>query len=410
MSLTTRILTGIGLGIIVGLIFNFLLPDLFEPVNTYVFAPLGKVFVNLIKMLVIPIVFVSLVLGTAGISDPKKLGRIGVKTIVFFLSTTAIAIFLALVVALIVKPGVGNFQLPSEEVEVTEAPPVMETLINIIPTNPITAMAEENMLQVIAFSLFVGFAIARLGEKTNGLKRIFEQLNDVLMYLVQLVMKFAPFGAFALIATVIGGEGLEGIAAMFKYFILVVLVLILHVLVVYCPALSVLGKMSPIKFFKGFSPAMIVAFSTSSSNATLPVSMRAAQNNLGVSRTVSGFVQPLGATINMDGTAIMQGVATVFIAQIVGQDLTIAQLLTVLLTATLASIGTAGAPGVGVIMLTMVLTSVGLPVEAIALVLGVDRLVDMFRTTVNITGDAVCAVVVDHSERKLEQANTNISV
>lgn len=410
MSLTTRILTGIGLGIIVGLIFNFLLPDLFEPVNTYVFAPLGKVFVNLIKMLVIPIVFVSLVLGTAGISDPKKLGRIGVKTIVFFLSTTAIAIFLALVVALIVKPGVGNFQLPSEEVEVTEAPPVMETLINIIPTNPITAMAEENMLQVIAFSLFVGFAIARLGEKTNGLKRIFEQLNNVLMYLVQLVMKFAPFGAFALIATVIGGEGLDGIAAMFKYFILVVIVLILHVLVVYCPALSVLGKMSPIKFFKGFSPAMIVAFSTSSSNATLPVSMRAAQNNLGVSRTVSGFVQPLGATINMDGTAIMQGVATVFIAQIVGQDLTIAQLLTVLLTATLASIGTAGAPGVGVIMLTMVLTSVGLPVEAIALVLGVDRLVDMFRTTVNITGDAVCAVVVDHSERKLEQANTNISV
>lgn len=410
MSLTTRILTGIGLGIIVGLIFNFLLPDLFEPVNTYVFAPLGKVFVNLIKMLVIPIVFVSLVLGTAGISDPKKLGRIGVKTIVFFLSTTAIAIFLALVVALIVKPGVGNFQLPSEEVEVTEAPPVMETLINIIPTNPITAMAEENMLQVIAFSLFVGFAIARLGEKTNGLKRIFEQLNDVLMFLVQLVMKFAPFGAFALIATVIGGEGLDGIAAMFKYFILVVIVLILHVLVVYCPALSVLGKMSPIKFFKGFSPAMIVAFSTSSSNATLPVSMRAAQNNLGVSRTVSGFVQPLGATINMDGTAIMQGVATVFIAQIIGQDLTIAQLLTVLLTATLASIGTAGAPGVGVIMLTMVLTSVGLPVEAIALVLGVDRLVDMFRTTVNITGDAVCAVVVDHSERKLEQANTNISV
>lgn len=410
MSLTTRILTGIGLGIIVGFIFNFFLPDLFEPVNTYVFGPLGKVFVNLIKMLVIPIVFVSLVLGTAGISDPKKLGRIGVKTIVFFLSTTAIAIFLALVVALIVKPGVGNFQLPSEEVEVTEAPPVMETLINIIPTNPITAMAEENMLQVIAFSLFVGFAIARLGEKTNGLKRIFEQLNDVLMYLVQLVMKFAPFGAFALIATVIGGEGLDGIAAMFKYFILVVIVLILHVLVVYCPALSVLGKMSPIKFFKGFSPAMIVAFSTSSSNATLPVSMEAAQKNLGVSRTVSGFVQPLGATINMDGTAIMQGVATVFIAQIVGQDLTIAQLLTVLLTATLASIGTAGAPGVGVIMLTMVLTSVGLPVEAIALVLGVDRLVDMFRTTVNITGDAVCAVVVDHSERKLEQANTNISV
>lgn len=409
MSLTSRILTGIGLGIVTGLILNFLLPDLFEPINTYVFVPLGKIFVNLIKMLVIPIVFVSLVLGTAGISDPKKLGRIGAKTIVFFLTTTAIAILLALLAALIFKPGVGNFQLPAEEFEVTEAPPVMDTLMNIIPTNPITAMAEEAMLQVIAFSLFIGFAIARLGEKTNGLKRIFEQLNDVLMYLVQLVMKYAPIGAFALIATVIGGEGLDGIAAMFKYFFLVILVLILHVFIVYSPALSIFGKMSPIKFFIGFSPAMIVAFSTSSSNATLPVSMEAAQKHLGVSRTVSGFVQPLGATINMDGTAIMQGVATVFIAQIVGQDLTIAQLLTVLLTATLASIGTAGAPGVGVIMLTMVLTSLGLPLEAIVLVLGVDRLVDMFRTTVNITGDAVCAVIVEHSERKLEQTNTSVS-
>mgnify|MGYP001366410964 CR=1 FL=1 len=410
MSLTARILTGIGLGIVTGLILNFFLPDFFTPLNTYVFEPLGKIFVNLIKMLVIPIVFVSLVLGTAGISEPKKLGRIGIKTIAFFLATTAIAIFLALVAALIFKPGVGNFQLPAEDFEAIEAPPVMETLINMIPTNPITAMAEEAMLQVIVFSLFVGFAIARLGEKTNGLKKIFEQLNDILMYLVQLVMKYAPIGAFALIATVIGGEGLNGIAAMFKYFSLVVLVLILHVLIVYCPALSILGRMNPIKFFKGFSSAMIVAFSTSSSNATLPVSMRAAQDNLGVSRTVSGFVQPLGATINMDGTAIMQGVATVFIAQIVGQDLTIAQLLTVLLTATLASIGTAGAPGVGVIMLTMVLTSVGLPVEAIALVLGVDRLVDMFRTAVNITGDAVCAVIVDHSERRLEQTNANIPI
>ncbi len=407
MSLTSRILTGIGLGFVVGLILNLWLSDFFDPINTYVFVPLGKIFVNLIKMLVIPIVFVSLVLGTAGVSDPKKLGRIGLKTITFFLITTAIAVILALSAALLVKPGVGKFQLPMDEFEVTEAPSVIDTLTNIIPTNPITAMTEEAMLQVIAFSLFIGFAIARLGERTNGLKRIFEQLNDMNMYLVQLVMKYAPIGAFALIVTVIGGEGLDGIAAMFKYFILVVTVLILHVLIVYCPALSFFGKMSPLKFFKGFSPAMIVAFSTSSSNATLPVSMEAAQKKLGVSRTVSGFVQPLGATINMDGTAIMQGVATVFIAQIVGHDLTVGQLLTILLTATLASIGTAGAPGVGVIMLTMVLTSVGLPLEAIALVLGVDRLVDMFRTTVNITGDAVCAVVVDHSERKLEQVNAD---
>lgn len=404
MSLTKKILLGMGLGIIVGLILNLALSNIFDTVQSYILYPLGKIFVNLIKMLVVPIVVVSLILGTAGISDPKKLGRIGVKTISFFLVTTAIAIILAIGMGFLFQPGAGNFQLDGANYEATEAPPVIDTLVNIIPTNPVNAMAQESMLQIIVFSIFIGYGLSRLGEKVMGIYRIIEQANDVLMYLVNVIMKFAPYGAFALIATAIGGQGFDAIMAMGKYMFVVLFVLLLQLVFVYGSALSLLGKMNPIKFFKGFSPAMIVAFSTSSSSATLPISMKLAQNNLNVSKGVSGFVQPLGATINMDGTAIMQGVATVFIAQVYGSNLSLSQLLTILLTATLASIGTAGVPGVGLIMLSMVLTSVGLPVEAIALVLGVDRLLDMCRTSVNITGDAVCAVIVDRLEGKLEDS------
>lgn len=399
MSLSKKILLGMGFGIIVGFIFNLALPHLFDPINTYVLHPLGTIFISLIKMMVVPIVLVTLILGTAGISDPKKLGRIGLKTVSFFLLTTALAITLALVTSLLVKPGVGNYSLDGEGFEPKETPPVMDTLLNIIPTNPIEAMATENMLQMIVFAIFIGFALSKLHSKVQGLVKLVEQANDVLMYLVHVIMKLAPYGAFALIATAIGGQGIDAILAMSKYFLVVIFVFLLHLVLVYGSAIKVLGKMNPIQFFKGFSPAMIVAFSTSSSNATLPVSMETAQKNLGVSKVVSGFVQPLGATINMDGTAIMQGVATVFIAQVVGVELTLAQLLTVILTATLASIGTAGVPGVGIIMLSMVLTSVGLPVEAIALVLGVDRLIDMCRTAMNITGDAVCAVYVERTEQ-----------
>lgn len=410
MTLTKKILLGMLIGIGVGLIFNLGFPSYFEAVNSYVFVPLGKIFVNLIKMLVVPIVVISLILGTAGIGDPKKLGRIGGKAIAFFLATTALAIILALGMALITQPGTGDFSLEGAEFEAAEPPPVIDTLLNIIPTNFVNSMAQENMLQIIAFSIFIGFGLARLGEKVSGITRLVEQANDVMMYLVNVIMKFAPYGAFALIATAIGGQGFDAIMAMGKYMFAVLFVLLLQLVLVYGFSVSALGKMNPLKFYKGFAPAMIVAFSTSSSNATLPVSMRAAQDNLGVSKTVSGFVQPLGATINMDGTAIMQGVATVFIAQIVGADLSLGQLLTVLLTATLASIGTAGVPGVGLIMLSMVLTSVGLPVEAIALVLGVDRLLDMCRTAVNITGDAVCAVIVDRGERNIEASEeANVS-
>ncbi|WP_102275375.1 dicarboxylate/amino acid:cation symporter [Cytobacillus massiliigabonensis] len=404
MSLSKKILLGMGLGIIVGLILNLALPSMYDTIQSYILYPLGKIFVNLIKMLVVPIVVVSLILGTSGISDPKKLGRIGAKTISFFLITTAIAIILAIGMSYLFQPGSGDFQLDGANYEATEAPPVIDTLVNIIPTNPVNAMAQESMLQIIVFSIFIGYGLSRLGEKVSGIYRLIEQANDVLMYLVNVIMKFAPYGAFALIATAIGGQGFDAIMAMGKYMFVVLFVLLLQLVLVYGSALSFLGKMNPIKFFKGFSPAMIVAFSTSSSNATLPISMKAAQNNLNVSKSVSGFVQPLGATINMDGTAIMQGVATVFIAQVYGSNLSLSQLLTILLTATLASIGTAGVPGVGLIMLSMVLTSVGLPVEAIALVLGVDRLLDMCRTSVNITGDAVCAVIVDRSEGKQEDS------
>jgi len=259
-------------------------------------------------------------------------------------------------------------------------------------------MAEGNMLQLIVFSVFIGFGITFLGSKASTLRSFIEQGNDLMTYLIGLVMKMAPLGAFALIASAVGAQGFDSLKAMFFYMMVVVLSLVVHSLLTYGSTVSLLGKMNPFFFFKKFAPVMLFAFSTSSSNATLPVAMQTAQRELKVPRSVSSFVQPLGATINMDGTAIMQGVATVFIAQVYAVDLSPAQLATVVLTAVLASVGTAGVPGVGLVMLTMVLQSVNLPVEGIALIIGVDRLLDMMRTAVNITGDAACAVIVAKSE------------
>ncbi|KGX92955.1 sodium:dicarboxylate symporter [Pontibacillus halophilus JSM 076056 = DSM 19796] len=402
MSLTKKILLGLALGVLLGLGLSSVDNGIYETVSTWVLYPIGQLFVNLIKMLVVPIVFVSLVLGTSGISDPKKLGRIGFKTVLFFLTTTAIALTLALGAGALFEPGSGANMTLDQEFEASEAPSVAETLLNIIPSNPLQAMVEGEMLQVIAFSIFVGFALSRIGEKGQMIHRFFEQANDLLMYLVQAIMKFAPYGAFALIADAIGSQGGDALLNMVKYLLVVLLVLLVHLLVTYGSAIALLGKMNPFDFFKKFSPAMAVAFSTSSSSGTLPVSMKTVQEKLNVPKSVSGFVQPLGATINMDGTAIMQGVATMFIAQMYGESLAFGDLLTVVLTATLASIGTAGAPGVGLIMLSMVLTSVGLPVEAISLVLAVDRLIDMCRTSVNVTGDAAAAVIIARSERGKE--------
>ncbi|WP_078593380.1 dicarboxylate/amino acid:cation symporter [Evansella clarkii] len=401
MKLTRNIIIALILGLITGIAFNLFAPEAFEIADAVVLTPVGTLFLNAITMLVVPLVFLSIVVGTAGVSDPKKMGRIGGKTVAFYLVTTAIALVIGLSLAFLIQPGAGGgFETQTADYEAEEAPPVTETLLNIIPDNPIAAMAEGEMLQIIAFAVLVGFALARLGDKTSGILRLVEQGNEIFMYLVKIVMYIAPFGAFALIASAIGELGLDALQAMLMYMLAVVLGLLLQAIIVYGGAVSIFAKMNPIEFFRNFVPAMVVAFSTSSSSATLPVSMRTAQERLNVSKPVSSFVQPLGATINMDGTAIMQAVATVFIAQVYAENLAFGDLLTIILTATLASIGTAGVPGVGMIMLAMVLTSVGLPVEGIALVLGVDRILDMLRTAVNITGDAAVAKVVSASEEK----------
>ncbi|TDL35418.1 dicarboxylate/amino acid:cation symporter [Jeotgalibacillus sp. S-D1] len=404
LNLTAKILIALVLGIIVGLSLNVLAPDLFSTLDKYFFSPLGEIFLSLINMLVVPIVFFSLVLGVAGLGDTKKLGRMGIKTIATFLITTAIAITIGLFLAAVIQPG-SNSPFSEEERQAAsfneeETPSVAETLLNIIPTNPVAALAEGNMLQIIAFSIFIGLALTVLKEKTKGVYKLFEQGNDIMMYLVGVVMKFAPYGTFGLIASALGEAGFESLQSILMYVLVVLLALVVHAVVTYGSIILFLAKKSPIWFYKGFFPAMTVGFSTSSSNATLPISMETAQKNLNVSKASSSFVQPLGATINMDGTAIMQGVATIFIAQVYAVDLTFVELLTVVMTAVLASIGTAGVPGVGLILLAMVLNSVGLPVAGIGLILGIDRLLDMCRTAINISGDAAVALYVSESEKK----------
>ncbi|KMY53145.1 sodium:dicarboxylate symporter [Bacillus sp. FJAT-27231] len=401
MKLTGKIIIALIAGAIVGLMLNLFAPGAYKVLDPYLFTPLGRIFLNLISMLVVPIVFLSIILGAAGLGDPKKLGRIGLKTISYFLITTTIAITIGLIIAGIVQPGeAGEFDVKSAEFSAEKAPPVGETLLNIIPKNPLAAMTEGNMLQIIAFALFIGLALTALGEKTKGILNLVEQGNDLMMYLVGFVMKFAPYGTFGLLASAIGSQGWTAIRAMGVYMICVLAALFIHGILTYGGTILLLAKKSPLWFFKNFAPAMSVAFSTSSSNATLPISMEVAQKRLNVPKSVSSFVQPLGATINMDGTAIMQGVATIFIAQVYNIDLTMGELATVVLTAVLASIGTAGVPGVGLIMLAMVLSSVGLPVEGIGLILGIDRILDMTRTAINISGDAACAVYVAETEKK----------
>lgn len=401
MKLSTKIIFSLILGAVVGILMNIYTGNIFPYIDQYLFSPLGSIFLNLIKMLVVPLVFFSLVIGVTGLGDPKQLGRIGIKAISYFLLTTALAIIIGIGLAYIFQPGkVSEFNLDNVTYKANDAPPVMDSLLNIIPTNPIQAFAEGDMLQIITFSVFVGFALTVLGDRVKGVTRLFEQGNEIMMYLVSLVMKFAPYGTFGLIASAIGKQGFDAMKAMGVYMFVVLLALLIHAVVTYGSTIGFIAKRSPVQFFKEFFPAMLVAFSTSSSSATLPISMDVAQRKLGVPKSISSFVQPLGATINMDGTAIMQGVATIFIAQVVGADLTLGQLVTVVLTAVLASVGTAAVPGVGLVMLAMVLQSVNLPVEGIALIIGIDRLLDMARTVVNSTGDAACAVMITELEKR----------
>ncbi len=419
-NMTVRIIIALILGIAIGSIFNlFAEAEWVKGINQYVFNVLGQIFLNLIFMLVVPIVFVSIVLGVVGVGDPKLLGSIGIKTLLFFLTTTALAIIIAMSLSLIFKPGDGKTELlQSDDVAKYEQQQKAkadeakaqgmsteqtfdQTLINLFPKNPIEAMATTNVLQVITFALFIGIGMIALGDKVTVVKTFFEQVNEILMYIVMMIMKyFAPFGTFGLVATAFTNAGFGAIKQLFMYFFVVLLALLIHMIVVYGGAVKFLAGKNPIWFFKGFAPAMTVGFSSSSSNATLPISLECAQENLGVRKEISSFVQPLGATINMDGTAIMQGVATIFIAQISGVDLTFMQMATVVVIAVVASIGTAGVPGVGLVMLAMVLTAVGLNPAAIGIILGIDRLLDMSRTAVNITGDAACAVIISEREKR----------
>ncbi|GGB02069.1 dicarboxylate/amino acid:cation symporter [Macrococcus hajekii] len=424
-NMTIRIIIALILGVAIGSFMNLYAGESWvTATNQYVFNVLGQIFLNLIFMLVVPVVFVSIVLGVVGVGDPKLLGSIGIKTVLFFLTTTAMAITIAMVLALVFKPGEGHANLlasddvkkyeqqQKQKVEEAKAQGMAteqtfdQTLINLFPKNPVQAMADTNMLQIITFSIFIGIGMIALGDKVAGIRNLFEQANEILMYIVMMIMKyFAPFGTFGLVATAFTNAGFGAIRQLFMYFFVVLLALAVHMVVVYGGAIKLLARKSPIWFFKGFAPAMTVGFSSSSSNATLPISLECAQDNLGVRKEISSFVQPLGATINMDGTAIMQGVATIFIAQISGVDLSIGQMATVVLVAVVASIGTAGVPGVGLVMLAMVLTAVGLNPAAIGIILGIDRLLDMTRTAVNISGDAACAVVISEAEKRKLSVN-----
>ncbi|EJD8474350.1 TPA: dicarboxylate/amino acid:cation symporter [Staphylococcus pseudintermedius] len=423
-GLTVKIIIALILGIALGSIFNFYVESKFVGfIDQYVFNVIGQIFLNLIFMLVVPVVFVSIVLGVIGVGDPKLLGGIGLKTLVFFLSTTAIAITLAMCLALIVKPGAGHSDLlKSEEVttyqkklddqKATGASPINQTfdqtLINFFPKNAIQSMTTGNMLQIITFAIFVGIGIMMVGERGRIVHQFFEQFNEVLMYIISMVMNvFAPIGTFGLVAHAFTGAGFGAIRQLGLYFIVVLAALFIRFFVVYGGAVKFLAGRSPIEFFKGFFPAITVGFGGSSSNAALPVSMECTKK-MGVKPEIASFVQPLGATINMDGTAIMQGVATIFIAQLSGADLTVLQLITVVAVAVIASVGTAGVPGVGLIMLAMVLTAVDLNPAAIGIILGIDRLLDMTRTAVNITGDAACALILSEREGRKLKGNMHV--
>ncbi len=344
-------------------------------------------------MLVVPLVFVSLICGTSTLSDPSKLGRLGAKSVGLYVVTTAIAITLAMSIALVVSPGDGLNLTTETTFQAKEAPSLSDVIVNMFPSNPINSMAQGNMLQIIVFAVLFGIAMAMTGDAGKRLTAIFEDINTVIMRLVTIIMNLAPYGVYVLMAKLFSTIGGETILSLAKYFFLVFGVLILHGLVTYSVLLKALSGLNPVILMKKMRDAALFAFSTSSSSATLPVTMETAKNKLGVGNSVSSFTLPLGATINMDGTAIMQGVATVFIAQVYAVDLSLGDYMMVVLTATLASIGTAGVPGVGLIMLAMVLQQVNLPVEGIALIIGVDRLLDMTRTAVNVTGDCMVSCI-----------------
>jgi Na+/H+-dicarboxylate symporter len=408
MTLTVKVVIGMVLGIIVGLAINFAglnAPGSF--INAFVvdgaFHVVGKLFVNALKMLVVPLVLFSLICGVCGIGDIRLLGRIGSKAFGLYLLTTAVAIALAISIAGSIGIGQGMDAVSGAQFAGAEAPPLSQVLINIVPSNPVNALAQGEMLSIIFFAILLGISLLMVGRKAASAIEFFEVMNEVMMKMVTLIMAVAPYAVFALIAKAMAELGMDLLVQLAGYVVVLIGVLLLHLFGTLPMVLKLFSGLSPIIFLRKMRNAQVFAFSTSSSNATIPVTLRTVTERLGVNNSVASFTVPFGATINMDGTAIMQGVATVFIANIYGVELGLAGYLTVILMSVLASIGTAGVPGVGLIMLSMVFVQVGLPIEGIGLILGVDRLLDMIRTAVNVSGDAAVSVIVAKSEGKLNQ-------
>lgn len=396
MSLLTQIFIAFVVAVLAGIVFG---PDI------KVVQPLGDLFLRLIKFIIVPLILSTLVVGVASTGDIKKLGRMGGKTIVYYLVTTFIAVCIGLIAGFIFQPGSGlDVTVPSGGVpDATKTGGVIQILLNIVPTNPVAALTDANVLQIIFFALFVGLGITMVGEKADPVLHFFEGFAEIMYKITGIVMKYAPIGIFGLLAPIIGQYGLTVLLPLLKVILAVALGCIVHAGVTYSIAVKTLGNMSPKQFFKGISPASLVAFSTQSSSGTLPVTIKSSEENLGVSNKVTSFVLPLGATINMDGTSLYLSVAALFVAQFYGIHLSFGQILMIVLIATLGSIGAAGVPGAGLVMLTFVFTAVGLPLQGIALIAGIDRFLDMFRTATNVTGDGSAAVYIHASEMKVNQ-------
>ena len=401
ISLTSRIFIALIAGAITGMVLHYLVPDSSvknDVIVEGVLYVLGQGFIRLMKMLVVPLVFCSLVCGSMAIGDTKKLGNVGGKTLAFYLVTTAVAVAVALGIGTLLRPGIGldmsKIQVNASDIETMESTSLVQTILNIIPDNPIKSLASGEMLQIIVFALIIGVILAKLGERAETVSNFISQFNDIMMEMTMMVMSLAPIGVFSLIARTFATIGFSAFVPLAKYMIAVLIALAIQCFGVYQILLKVFTGLNPVKFIRKFFPVMAFAFSTATSNATIPLSIDTLYKKMGVSKKISSFTIPLGATINMDGTSIMQGVAVMFAAQAFGIHLTPMDYVTVIGTATLASIGTAGIPSVGLVTLTMVFNSVGLPVEAIGIIMGIDRILDMARTAVNITGDAVCTTIV----------------
>lgn len=409
MGLSTKIFVALLAGALLGVGIHYFVPAGYVRdtiIIEGVFYVVGQGFIRLMQMLVVPLVFCSLVCGSMAIGDTKTLGKVGIKTVLFYLFTTALAVVIALSTAYVINPGIGLDMDAVQTAEVTATATdtnLVDTLLNIIPKNPVASMASGDMLPIIVFALFVGVMLAKLGSKAATVANFFSEFNDVMMEMTMAIMKIAPIGVFCLIARTFATLGFSAFKPMIKYMGSVTIALFIQCFVIYQVLLFIFTRLNPLKFIKKFAPVMGFAFSTATSNATIPMSIDTLYKKMGVSKQISSFTIPLGATVNMDGTSIMQGVAVVFIAQAYGIDLTPANLATVVVTATLASIGTAGVPSVGLVTLSMVLVSVGLPVEGIALIMGIDRILDMMRTAVNITGDAVCTTIIAAQEKVLNR-------